>query len=179
MFCRYIRRSISTYSLEHPGMKGAFQIEQLWFPCLGFTVLWFLHPAMLAHNQDKTGLTYTNSQKGPENIWSTNYSMTKPYALCAGIHTKIDDICFGIFKQWWILYRSNISDGDVIDMHENLYKQFSDQKKKKHRRKGEIKYLLDRLHFKKMKGCLSEAHTDTKYIYFAVSLSADFNNNFI
>lgn len=55
---------------------------------------------------------------------------TKPHALCAGMHSKIGDICLGIFKQWRTLYRSNISNGDIIDMHENLYHKKKNNKKK-------------------------------------------------
>ncbi len=57
---------------------------------------------LLAHDQDKSELTYkhanSHTEREPENS-ELFYSMTKPRALCAGMHAKIGDIYLGIFKQ--------------------------------------------------------------------------------
>lgn len=82
-------------------MKGVFERGEAVISLLGrFTVLRFLCPTMFTHNPHNSELTYTNSHsKDQKSIWSSSYSMTKPHALCAGMDTKIGDICLGIFKQ--------------------------------------------------------------------------------
>lgn len=95
----YFRRSISMPSEEHPGMTGVCEIARAVISLLGgFIVLWFLLPTMLAPSCDKSELTSTNSHRNEQR--SSNFSMAKTRALCAGMHTKIGDICWGIFKQW-------------------------------------------------------------------------------
>lgn len=118
--CSYISRSISPYSVEHAGMKSVFEIVEAVTSLLGrFTVIPI--PVSVS-SQPWSELTYTNSHtRDQTRTGSFNYSMTKPHDLCARMHTRIDDICLGICKQWQTHYWSSISNGD-IDMHENLYK---------------------------------------------------------
>lgn len=118
--------------MEHPEIKGVSEIVGAVIYLLGrFIVLWFSCPTcslMTKISQSSLTNTQTHTERGPEENSELFYSMTKPRALCAGMHAKIGDICLGIFKQWWTLYRSNISDGDIIDMHENSVKQFKKAK---------------------------------------------------
>ena len=84
---------------------------------------------MSAHMHDKSALAYTERTRGE--FGAPAIPRLSPDALCAGMHAKIGDICLSIFKQWRTLHRSNISNGDIIDMHKNLCKKnISEQTKK-------------------------------------------------
>lgn len=60
----------------------------LWFPCWG--------DFAFDSNALPTKISQSSHQR---RNWSSNYSMTGPPALCAGMHTKISDICLGIIIQ--------------------------------------------------------------------------------
>lgn len=73
-------------------MTGVFEIMEAAISLLGRFIAFDSYAL-------PTKISQSSHTKDQRRNWSSNYSMTGPPALCAGMHTKISDICLGIFKQ--------------------------------------------------------------------------------
>lgn len=110
-------------------MKGVFEIAEAVISLLGRDLLCFdsrALPCSLAAeiNQSSLTQTHTPDRRAGENlVFPSDRCTAKPCALCAEMHAKMGDICLGVFKQWRTFHRSNISNGDIFDMHEELYRK--------------------------------------------------------